>query len=239
MLNSSIRKQFNPTRIDGSNVDTYLIRKNILAALAKSTYLLQGNLVDIGCGSMPYKEFIIEKAKLSNYIGLDLYNTIDYNGQKPDVYWDGKSAPFPDNKFQCAIATEVLEHCFSVNETLLEINRILEKNGVFFFTVPFLWSLHESPNDHYRFTPYALEKLLKNNGFYDINIKVMGGWHASMAQFLGLWIKRSPMRNWKRKLLMPFIILIVRFLVLFDKGDTTVIEDGLMIPSIYGWALKK
>ncbi len=55
--------------------------------------------------------------------------------------------PFEDNVFDCAMATEVLEHCAYPEVTLFEVSRVLKKDGLFFFTVPFVWPLHDCPFD--------------------------------------------------------------------------------------------
>ena len=47
--------------------------------------------------------------------------------------------------------------------------------------------------------PFSLKRHFENSGFIDIDIKATGGWHASMAQMLGLWVKRSPMNSKKRR----------------------------------------
>jgi hypothetical protein len=75
----------------------------------------------------------------------------------------------------------------------------LRPGGLLFFTVPFLWPLHDAPHDHYRYTPFALERLLSEAGFDEIELTPRGGWDASLAQMLGLWVRRRPMHRWLRR----------------------------------------
>ena len=77
----------------------------------------------------------------------------------------------------------------------------------------FLWNLHETPNDEYRYTPFSLERHLIESGFHDINIKATGGWHSAMGQMLGLWVKRSSMKPYKRKLLKVILKPIIKYLI--------------------------
>lgn len=175
-------------KIKAGNLDTFWIRKSIFDALEKNLPKFKGRLLDVGCGEMPYRDFIEKQSEISEYVGLDIDTALPYHSDvKPDARWDGDAMPFDDNSFETAIGTELLEHCPDPGCTLREIRRVLKPGGIFFFTVPFLWPLHESPNDQYRYTPFALEKLMQNAGFKKIEISAGGGWHASLAQMLGLF----------------------------------------------------
>lgn len=222
-----------------SNLDRWYIRSAILKSLKKNLINFEGELLDIGCGKMPYKEYILRNSKVSNYVGLDIESAINYDPEiMPDFTWKGKRMPFESDSFDCAFGTEVLEHCPEPELILKEVFRILKPGGTFFFTVPFLWNLHEVPNDEYRYTPFALKRHLKNSGFKSIEIKATGGWHASMAQMLGLWVRRSNMPENKRNLLSIFIKPIMKYLVKIDKPEEVKFTDGQMITGLSGIAKK-
>lgn len=188
---------------------------------------------------MPYKNYILENSNVKKYIGLDIENALEYDAAvKPDFTWDGKTMPFESESFDCAFGTEVLEHCPDPEIVLKEVHRVLKTGGVFFFTVPFLWNLHEVPHDEYRYTPFSLERHLKNSGFKEIAIKATGGWHASMAQMLGLWLQRSPMSSSKRKFLSIFLKPIIGYLIKKDKSSQVNFTEGQMITGLYGIAKK-
>ena len=222
-----------------SNLDIYLIRTSILVYLKQSLPFFKSELLDVGCGKMPYKDYILENSEVKNYVGLDIENALEYDkGVKPDYFWDGINMPFQNESFNCAMATEVLEHCPKPEIVLKEVLRVLKPGGVFFFTVPFLWNLHEVPHDEYRYTPFALERHLKNSGFKEIEIKATGGWHASMAQMLGLWVRRSPMKENKRKWLLKMIKPVMKKLIELDKPEQVKFNDGQMITGLYGTAKK-
>jgi SAM-dependent methyltransferase len=121
---------------------------------------------------------------------------------------------------------------------LKEVYRVLKKDGIFFFTVPFLWNLHEVPHDEYRYTPFSLQRHLENSGFRDINIKATGGWHASMAQMLGLWVRRSPLHPLKRKWFSILLKPVIKQLILKDSKSTPMFVEGQMITGLYGTAKK-
>jgi len=175
-----------------SRLDIYTIRKAIFTAVKHAAPLMSGTLVDVGCGEKPYRNFILGFGKVNRYLGLDLADNDTY-GDDCDLTWDGKSIPLTDSSVDCAMATEVLEHCPEPDKVLHDIFRILQPGGLFFFTVPFLWPLHDAPNDQYRYTPFALARHLENAGFVDIRLQSMGGWDRSLAQILGLYLRRRPM----------------------------------------------
>ena len=187
---------------DFQTLDRYSVRRAILMALTEKLPLMQGALLDVGCGKMPYKNYVLENSMVTSYTGLDIDSALTYDAQvRPDYIWDGSQMPFKNTTYECAIATEVLEHCPDPETVLKEVFRVLKPGGVFFFTVPFLWNLHEVPHDEYRYTPFSLERHLKAAGFSSIQIKATGGWHAAMAQMLGLWVKRSGISKKKQKVL--------------------------------------
>ncbi len=225
--------------LNSNNLDIYYIRISILKALRESVPRFKGKLLDIGCGKMPYKNFILQQNNISSYVGLDIEPALVYDSKiKPDFTWDGRVMPFENESFDCAFGTEVLEHCPEPEVILKEVYRILRSGGTFFFTVPFLWNLHEVPNDEYRYTPFALERHLKNSGFKNIEIKATGGWHASMAQMLGLWVRRSPLPKFKRNLLSFIFRPIIKFLIKLDMKKNITFKEGQMITGIYGTAKK-
>ena len=104
--------------------------------------------------------------------------------------------------------------------------------------MPFLWNLHEVPHDEYRYTPFSLERHLKHSGFRDITIKATGGWHAAMAQMLGLWVRRSPMAQRKRQILSKILKPFIAYLIKLDKPETVQFKEGQMITGLYGLVRK-
>ena len=228
-------KDFINIELNLKHLDIYHIRRAIFIALRETSKSFHGKLLDVGCGKMPYRSYILEHTQVSKYVGLDIDTAMIYDPKvKPDFFWDGKKMPFENNSFECAMATEVLEHCPEPELILKEIYRVLKIGGIFFFTVPFLWNLHEVPHDEYRYTPFSLERHLKNSGFTDIKIKATGGWHASMAQMLGLWVRRSAMSQRKRKYLSKLLKPIIKYLIRKDNSDKIAFKDSQMITGLYG-----
>jgi len=226
-------------RLNTSNLDIYIIRKSIQSSLFDVFDLLSGNLLDIGCGKMPYKEYILNNSSVETYIGLDIEGALEYDKMvKPDFTWDGTNMPFENDSYDCAIGTELLEHCPEPEIVLKEVYRVLKPGGVFFFTIPFLWNLHEVPHDEYRYTPFSLERHLKQAGFTNIEINATGGWHASLAQMMGLWVRRAPINNKIRNGLSLCFKPVIKYLINKDKKHTITFNEGQMITGLYGIAKK-
>jgi SAM-dependent methyltransferase len=225
-------------KLESYNLDTYFIRTSIFNYLKDTLPQFKGNLLDIGCGKMPYRKYILENTEVNNYVGLDIEGALDYDSSiKPDYTWNGEKMPFNENSFDCAFATEVLEHCPQPETVLKEVFRVLKPNGIFFFTVPFLWNLHEVPHDEYRYTPFSLERHLKNSSFTSVTIKATGGWNSSLAQMLGLWVRRKPMLDKKRKILSYVLKPIIQILINRDIKPNK-FEETTMITGLYGTAIK-
>lgn len=223
-------------KLSRDNLESYIIRSEILNAISSSIPLFSGKLLDSGCGSMPYRNLILSNSAVTNYIGLDIESGLNYEDTKPDYLWDGKKMPFDDATFEVVISTEVLEHVSDPNAYLTEVKRVLKPGGLFFFTVPFLMSLHEVPHDYYRYTPFALENIFNKVGFTDIKVKPMGGYNAAMGQMLGLWVN---MYLWGRKKKIMRIIAkpIIAYLYKNDKPPVN-FKKSTMIVGLAGTVIK-
>jgi SAM-dependent methyltransferase len=218
------------------NLDLFLVRSAILRALQDTTPRFSGTLLDIGCGDMPYKSLVLAPpSRVTRYLSLDLESST-YEA-KPDLLWDGDRIPLAESVVDCALATEVFEHCSPPEVIMGETLRVLKPGGLLFFTVPFLWPLHDVPHDEYRYTPFALERHLRNSGFTQIRLKALGGWDASLAQAIGLWVIRRPMSSRKRAVLSRLALPIIRYLARRDRLPGK-FREGLMITGLSGTAIK-
>jgi SAM-dependent methyltransferase len=217
-------------------LESHIIRCEIFKAVSNIFPFFYGKILDSGCGSMPYKELILSNDKVVDYVGLDIETGLNYEDVKADVLWDGSIMPFEDASFDVVISTEVLEHVPNPDAYLAEVKRVLKPGGMFFFTVPFLMSLHEVPNDYYRYTPFALEMIFERNGFEKVEIKSMGGYNAAMAQMLGLWVN---MHLWgkKKKIMRVIAKPIINFLYKKDRAPLN-FRKSTMIVGLSGTVIK-
>lgn len=188
---------------------------------------MHGTLLDVGCGWSPYRSVVTGNGQsVTRYIGMDL--AAGTYLAEPELKWDGKTIPLPDESIDCAMATEVLEHCPSPDSVLSEINRVLRPGGLLFLTIPFLWPLHDNPYDEYRYTPFSLQRHLSNAGFDKIEIRALGGWDASLATMIGLWVRRRDLPHNVRRLLQRLILPVYRWLLRSDKPPTDFTKPGMI-----------
>lgn len=233
-----IDKHFLNIELNKHTLDTYIPRRAILSAVKEYTSSFSGALLDVGCGQMPYRKMILDNnPAITKYIGLDLQSSSVHDTSVADLHWDGTTIPLNDASVETAIATEVLEHSFDPDATLAEIFRVLKVGGIFFFTVPFIWPLHEVPYDAYRYTPFSLRKHLEKAGFTAVTIKSLGGWHASFAQMLSLWASQSKLTGYKKKLAIATAKKLVPYLLNIDRKDDTFGHHS-MPSGLYGIAKK-
>jgi glycosyltransferase involved in cell wall biosynthesis/SAM-dependent methyltransferase len=220
------------------SVDTYVIRTALLKAVTSHLSVLSGTLLDVGCGQMPYRDLILEQSPVTTYVGLDIRNPTYQQHRHPDLFWDGTRIPLADASVDSAIATELFEHLPDIGLVLREIARVLKPGGALFFTVPFLWPLHDSPWDFCRYTPYALRRHLEAAAYEVTEISSMGGWNASLAQMIGLWIKRSGLDKTQRQQFFDELAPFCQHLLGAD-GGASAITDQLMSPGFQGVAIKR
>ncbi|MBP2673621.1 MAG: glycosyl transferase group 1, partial [Deltaproteobacteria bacterium] len=231
------------TPLTPETMDLYHTRRSIKKAIEENMQVFKGILLDLGCGEMPYRQFIASNGKIEKYIGMDIENPEYQRNGKPDLFWDGKRIPLGDGSVDCVLATEFFEHIPHPERTLAEVRRVLKPEGALLFTVPFLWPLHTMPNDEFRYTPFAMERLLIDSGFDKIDIKAHGGWDASLAQMIGLWVNRRPMsdtdRNGFSRTLFPFYRDLLEF---ESQGGPPTREEmsrnSMMITGLTGVARK-
>ncbi len=195
----------------------YSPRTAILRTVKAETAVFHGTVLDIGCGFMPYRKLIESNPHVDNYVGMDLENSEIYSDAKPALTWDGETIPLDGESVDCVMATEFLEHYAEPERVLKEIHRVLKPAGKIFATVPFIWNLHEIPHDEYRYTPYALERHFRNVGFVNIHVKALGGWNASLAQMIGLWLHFAEVSRVTKTLLSIIVFPIYALLLKTDR----------------------
>jgi len=161
-LTSIIKKeQFNPGIIGIFTNPFYFSRRGLFLAMTELGKDLSGKLLDIGCGTKPYEQYLF----VQEYIGVEIDTDRSRTTSKADFFYDGKRTPFGDGEFDSVLANEVFEHVFNPVEFLSEVNRVLKIDGKFLLTVPFVWDEHEQPHDYARYTSFGLKYILQQHGF--------------------------------------------------------------------------
>jgi SAM-dependent methyltransferase len=212
-----------------SNLDGYGNVSLLLAAVRRALPHFRGKVLDVGCGTMPYKSLIVSQAAVTELVGVDL-PTDSYT---PDIEWDGVTLPLPDNSVDSAMMTEVLEHCPDAGAVLKEVSRVLRPGGFIFLTVPFIWPMHDVPYDEFRYTAFSLRRLMVDAGFAQPQIEGTGGANAMLAVILGLWVRRRPISSRVHLVTRPLFSFLlwplVWVLMRTDRRPTELGESTLIV----------
>jgi SAM-dependent methyltransferase len=177
-----VPKSFNP----GLNNPFYFIRIELLKKVEEYAPLLDGKLLDFGCGSKPYQTLF---TNVKEYIGLDYEGEgHSHKDENIDVLYDGKKIPFANEYFDSVFASEVFEHLFNLEQMISEIKRVMKKGGKIFITCPFVWNEHEVPVDYARYTQFALKYLLEKNGFTILSMDKSGDFTMALYQMKMVYV---------------------------------------------------
>ena len=142
---------------------------------------MDGKLLDVGCGEMPYRFMLPASVE---YKGIDVAEAAEFDMAKGgDVtIFDGQVIPFDKETFDHVICTEVLEHAADPQKLIDEIHRVLRTDGLLVLTVPFAARVHFAPHDYRRFTLFGLARLLSR--FRDVQVQPRGNDIAVVANKL-------------------------------------------------------
>jgi ubiquinone/menaquinone biosynthesis C-methylase UbiE len=70
--------------------------------------------------------------------------------------------PFEDGEFDMVLCMVVMEHLEDPKQAILEMKRVLKPHGKILVSVPFMFPMHDTPGDYWRFTKYGLKLLFKD-----------------------------------------------------------------------------
>ncbi|PIP58155.1 MAG: hypothetical protein COX02_01785 [Candidatus Vogelbacteria bacterium CG22_combo_CG10-13_8_21_14_all_37_9] len=93
----------------------------------------------------------------SNRVGIDIRP-----GPGVDIVGSVYELPFPEASFEIVLCMVVLEHLEDPKRAITEMYRVLKPGGKIIVSVPFLFPIHDAPNDFWRFTKYGLKILFKD-----------------------------------------------------------------------------
>lgn len=227
-------------QLNSGNINSYFNDAAIPHFLTSQLGQLRGDVLDIGCGKMRYKQTILGASGVKKYIGLDLEEGKFTYTVPADLYWDGVTMPLADNSIDSAILFEVLEHCDDPRIVVAEAFRVLKPSGTILFSTPFLYQLHGIPFDFQRPTPFGLKKLFSDAGFSVVHTQGSGSLDASLGQMMAMWIAHRPMSKWTRRILRRLFVPVFRTLLRWDRKrlDVSNWKENDMMPGILGWAKK-
>lgn len=161
----------------------WLVHRLLWDTMADKATSASGRLLDLGCGRQPYRTLFEPSADAivgtdrdrGRYVGVDT---------GPDVLSNAEHLPFRDGVFGTVLSNQMLEHVRRPQRVVCEAARVLRPGGRLILTAPHIWSVHEVPDDYYRFTPYGLRHLAEEAGLVVEDVRAMAGfWVTAGARF--------------------------------------------------------
>lgn len=121
-----------------------------------------GRVLDIGCADRWVQRRLPSGCE---YIGLDHPDTgLAWYAARPDLCADAARLPLSDASVDVVVIFDVLEHLAQPREALLEIARVLRPQGLLLLSMPFLYPVHDAPQDFQRYTEHGLRREIEAAG---------------------------------------------------------------------------
>jgi SAM-dependent methyltransferase len=115
------------------------------------------DILDIGCGAMPYRPVFAPVA--GTYAGADLPPN-----PLATYHCPAEELAVPDASFDVALSTQMLEHVREPVRCVAEMRRVLRPGGIALITTHGVWPYHPSPTDLWRWTHAGLETVVADAG---------------------------------------------------------------------------
>jgi len=170
-------------------------------------------ILDVGCGSKPRYHAHMK----GNITGFDTIKS-----EISDVVGDADFLQqyFGERKFDKIISINALYQFRDPKKVIERMHTLLAPQGTLVLVVPFMYPLHDIPNDRYRFSKYGIKTLLEDR-FVIKKIKPIGGVFNLPVMVLHGLVKATSSITWL--LAAPFYLLyllaqVVSLLDFFDRS---------------------
>ncbi len=165
----------------GARGASWMTAELLVRALARAAPLAHGTLLDVGCGTKPYRALFAPR--VTRHLGVDWPQTL-HERSSIDAFADARELPIRTSSVDTVLCTEVLEHCAEPARVFAEARRVLRSGGVLILTTPFLYPVHEAPHDYFRFTRHGLESLVTQAGLTLERVEPIGGFGTVLVSFV-------------------------------------------------------
>jgi SAM-dependent methyltransferase len=151
----------------------------------------RGNLLDLGCGKAPL--YLLYQHLATSITCVD-WGASPHDVSHADLLCDlNEPIPLDNDSFDTIILSDVLEHIYRPQQLLSEVARMLRPGGKLILNVPFMYWLHEQPHDYYRYTRFALERMVQEAGLSVALLSEIGGAREVLVDVFSKTVTRVPL----------------------------------------------
>ena len=189
----SLRKKFLLEFLNDGRTPARALSDNYM--LQALRYLqCEGCVIELGAGGDYYRKMMPSS---QNYLLSNIAPGYDYS-------LDMESLDLPSNSVDAFVSVFAIEHTYNYQKSIDEIYRVLKPGGRFLLLAPFMYYYHGAPDDYFRFSSSALDRMLEN--FNILTFNPLGSRALVVAEF-------SHIKNFGSAL--PFFSrLFLRFIIL-------------------------
>lgn len=131
-------------------------------------------VLDVGCGSKPYRPYFEPYAVA--YVGVDIGNPA------ADIEGSVEALPVDDGSFDLVLCTQVLEHVEDPAQAVRELHRVTTTGGRVLASTHGVQVYHPSPTDYWRWTHMGLERLFTQSADWSsVAVTPVGGAATCLA----------------------------------------------------------
>ncbi len=185
-----------------------------------------GSILDVGGKETPNNT--------SNFLNAKIKYLDKYSKNENDLKIDLEKKFLEDEKnleqFDNVLLMNVLEHIYDYKNCINICYKLTKKNGRFIGSTPFFFRIHPSPNDYFRYTKEALERMIRDIGFKEVKVyPLAGGIFISFYSNIFLITNKIPFLN---NLLLFIFSFLDKFLYLFTKSYKNIMPIGYFFTAI-------